>query len=152
MSRPCAFCFPLLSIRGCVGVAGLALTTALAQAASAPHGDPTRQHLWKSVPDEVYLEESGEKIITEKPVTALGIQGSTLSAVVGEDLKRLVGAAFEDVAGAPKGLRRLRSLGQGLWGAAQDGAYRFAGQTWIRIDTNVFTDFCLHLGQVYGAT
>src|SRR5439155_27275870 len=55
-------------------------------------------------------------------------------------------------AGAPKGVRRLRSLGGALWAASEEGAYRLAGSAWERIDTRRFTDFCLHLDQVYGAT
>ena len=60
--------------------------------------------------------------------------------------------ALEDATGAPRGVLRLRSLGGALWAATGAGAYRFQGGAWERIDERPFTDFCVHLGQVHGAT
>src|SRR5947209_4965502 len=108
--------------------------------------------LWKPVADEVYLQEIGAKIATDKPVTSVAVHSNTVYMVVGGDLKMLQDAALADSAGAPKGVRRLRSLGGALWAASDEGTYRLAGSAWERIDTRRFTDFCLHLGQVYGAT
>ncbi len=60
--------------------------------------------------------------------------------------------AFAESPGAPKGVRRLLSLAGALWAATDTGAFRYAGITWEKVDAGRFTDFCLHLGQVFGAT
>jgi len=73
------------------------------------------------------------------------VTGGTLNVL-------LKSGALENQADGPSGVQRLRSLGGALWAATGKGAYRFDGKTWDRIDERVFTDFCIHLGQVYGAT
>ena len=108
--------------------------------------------MWKPVPDEVYLQEVGEKIVTDRPVNAITVYGDSVFAVVGSDLKILSGGALQDSTGAPKNIRRLRSLGGALWAATGEAVYRFAGSGWEKIAVGDFTDFCLHLGQVYAAT
>src|SRR5207249_11784991 len=45
-----------------------------------------------------------------------------------------------------------RSLGGALWAATDDGAFRFASNAWEKVNSERFVDFCLHRGQVYGAT
>ena len=102
--------------------------------------------------DEVYLQEIGEQIRTAQPITALAVHQDVLYAVTGGALKALLQGALQDVAGAPAGIRRLRSLSGALWAAADNGSYQFASNRWQRIDERPMTDFCLHLGQVYGAT
>jgi hypothetical protein len=108
--------------------------------------------LWNPVADEVFLQEIGEKIPTQKPVTAVAVGDSGVYVVVGNDLQFLREDKLEPVTGAPAGIRRLRSLGGVLWAAAESGAYRIAGGSWERVDSRPFVDFCLHLGHVYGAT
>jgi hypothetical protein len=112
----------------------------------------TPAHLWKSVPDEVYLQEIGEQIPTDKPVTAVAVYDKKLYAGVGGTLKSLGDGRLKEVPGAPKNMSRLRSLGGALWAANPEGLYRFTGSAWDRIDPRPFVDFCLHLGQVCCAT
>jgi hypothetical protein len=134
--------------------AALLVIPAIAPAQSQPaaSANTSRARLWKPVADEVYLQEIGEKIATGKPVTALAVHGNALYLVAGGELKTLGGSALQDLPDAPKNVHRLRSLGGALWAASDEGTYRFAGSAWERVDPQVFTDFCLHLGQVYGAT
>ncbi len=140
----------------------LLVATALPRAASGadpitivPPGlytNAERRHLWKPVADEVYLQEVGGQVRTPQPVTALAVCQGKLYAVTGGKLKVLSQEALQDVAGAPAGIKRLRSLGGTLWVAAEDGNYRFATDKWQRVDEKAMVDFCLHLGQVYAAT
>ncbi|MBI3851692.1 MAG: hypothetical protein HY298_15665 [Verrucomicrobia bacterium] len=108
--------------------------------------------MWKPVADEAYLQEVGEKITTTQPVTSVAIHDKIVHAVIGGSVKTLQKGVFQDSAGAPKGVRRLRSLDGALWAATEDGVYRFAENNWKHVATQPFTDFCVHLGQVYGAT
>ncbi len=128
------------------------LAAALAQAASGAGPGSNISHLWQPAPDEVFLQEIGEQVVTEKPVSAVGTYQGTLYAVLGGELKLLRGSAFHEAKGAPKGVRRLRSLGAALWASAEGGVYRFDSKPWRKVDNRAFSDFCIHLGQVYGAT
>ena len=110
------------------------------------------QRLWKPVSDEVYLQEIGEKILTSNAVTALAVREGVLYLVEGATLKQLAAEKVEEVPGAPRGIQRLKSLAGTLWASAESGTYRYASNSWDRVDTRPFQDFCLHLGKVYGAT
>src|SRR6266446_6407159 len=110
------------------------------------------RRLWKPVEDDVYLQEIGEKIPTDKPVTAVAVLSNIVHVVIGGELKTIRDGVLAESPSAPKGVSRLRSLGGALWAAADAGAFRFVGSTWEKVDAGRFTDFCLHLGQVYGAT
>jgi len=134
--------------------APLVLTVAslcLAMTAAA-QTDTNVDRLWKPVADDVYLQEIGEKIITDKPITSVAIYNSTAYVVVGGGVKVVRGGELQDLVGAPKGVQRLRSLDGALWAATGDATHRFSGSTWDRVAAQALTDFCIHLGQVHGAT
>src|SRR5947208_5020128 len=126
---------------GLLGLAIWTLATGIAHAEATSNGIAAGQRLWKAVPDEVYLQEIGEKVITDKAVTSVAIHDSALYAVVGENLKVLRGLALEEAPGAPKNVRRLRSVGGSLWAATENGAYRFASGTCRHMDTNASMQF-----------
>jgi hypothetical protein len=111
-----------------------------------------RQRNWRPVADEPYLQEIGEKVPTEKPVTAVAIHKDSIYLVVGGKLAALRDGVLRDVPGAPADVRRLRSLGGALWAAAGNGTFRFAGGGWEHVDERPFTDVCEHLGRIYAAT
>ena len=124
-------------------------------ATASPPGaytNTTSRRLWKPVADEPYLQEIGEKIVTDKPTTAIAVYQESVHVVVGGILKVLREGVLKDAPGAPAGIKRLRSLGGALWAAAENGTYRFTGNAWVRVDEKPFVDFCFHLGQVHGAT
>jgi hypothetical protein len=118
-------------------------------AASAP---PDRPHLWRPVADVPYLQEIGEKVPTDAPVTAVAFHDGTLYAVIGNEVRVLRNGSLEAASGAPQGIRVLKALDSVLWAATESGAYRFDGSQWQRIDDRPYVDFCLHLGKVHAAT
>jgi hypothetical protein len=134
--------------RGFIVILGLGI--ALNLFAQTP--DSKTRRLWKPVADDPYGQEIGQKISTDKPVTALAIHAGILHAVVGTTLKILRNDQLLEVDGAPNGITRMRSLGNVLWAVTAQGVYRLTGLTWERVDERVFTDFCLHGGVVHGAT
>lgn len=140
---------PLAIFFNCIS--GPLLAEALSAHSDLP-GTVSPQHFWKPVPDEVYLQEIGEQLPTDKPVTSIAVYGKALYAVVGGKLEVLSDRVLKEVHDAPKDVRRLRSLAGAVWAANPEGAYRFAGGGWERIDSRPFVDFGLHLGQVHGAT
>lgn len=110
------------------------------------------RRLWKPVADEAYLQEVGEKFATDAPVTAVAVHNGAVYVVVGGTMKSLRDGSLVEANGAPTGVKRMWSLGGAIWTAAGDGTYRFADGHWSRVDEKTFTDLCVHLGQVYGAT
>jgi hypothetical protein len=119
-------------------------------APAAPAPRPTS--LWKPALDQPYLQEIGEKIVSDQPVRAVALLSNTLCAVVGDTLKRLVDGKLQDWPDAPPKISRLKSLAGELWAATPQGTYRFGGQNWQRLDDKPCVDLCLHLGKVYAAT
>lgn len=113
---------------------------------------PQPRPLWKPVPDEAYLQEIGEKIVTTQPVTAVAVYRGTAYGVIGGVVKAVQGERFEAVPAAPKNVQKLKTLNDALWATTASGVYRFTGSDWKRVDERPFVDLCLHLGQVYGAT
>lgn len=124
------------------------LFTGIARAATAepPH------RLEPPVADEVFWQEIGRKIPTDKPVTAIAVQDDTVFMVVGGAMKTLRDGALAAAPDAPTGVKRLRALGGALWASGENGTFRFAAGQWSRVDEKAFNDFCVHLGQVYAAT
>jgi hypothetical protein len=124
----------------------------LAGAATGADSEPAPSKFWKPVADEVYLQEIGQKIVTDQPVMAVAVLEGVPFAVVGDKTRVLREGTLTDAAGAPNGVHRLRSLAGALWAASPNGTFRFTGGTWTRVSENAFKDFCLHLGKVHAAT
>ncbi|MBM3881550.1 MAG: hypothetical protein FJ387_17805 [Verrucomicrobia bacterium] len=123
----------------------------LATAGPACAGEETNRR-WRPVPDEVYLQEIGQQVATDQPVTAVAVFGESVYAVVGGAVRVLRDGMLREVPDAPSGVGRLRSLGGALWAGAERGTYRFAGDGWSRVAEERLVDFCLHLGQVHAVT
>jgi len=136
----------LLAILACV------FTALVADGAVAQEKTSSPKPLWKPVADEVYLQESGEKVPTDAPVTALGLLNQTLYAAMNGDMYVLHDGKLQRVEGAPKDIQRLRVLNGALWAAAKSGAWCLADGKWTHVDRRPFVDFCVHLGTLYGAT
>lgn len=109
------------------------------------------RRFWKPVADEAFLQEVGEKLVTDKPVTAIAVYRDAVYAVVGGNVKTLRDGALKDTSGAPAGVKRLRSLGGALWVAAEKGTYRYQENAWQFMDERPFNDACVHLGKVHVA-
>ncbi len=131
----------------CVGIAAL---LAASSAMAAPAASAER--LWKPVPDEPYLQEFGDKLQMDLPVTSLAVLQGALYSVVDGQVKQLRERSFQDVPGSPAGVHRLRSLDNALWAIAKDSLYRMTADGWTQVASDEFVDVCLHLGVVYAAT
>ncbi len=57
--------------------------------------------LWTPVRDEMYLQESGRQVPTDRPVFAIGVLDGQVIAGFGNGVMRLAGDRLEAVAGAP---------------------------------------------------
>lgn len=131
-----------------LSVSGVFLALALA-AAPAP---PPAERLWQAAPDDVFLQEIGQKIPTPQPVTALAWHRGQLFCVMEGKLFGLANERLQPIPNAPTSIRRLRSLGDSLWAATDGGVHRHATEGWERISDERIVDFCLHQGAVYAAS
>jgi len=110
------------------------------------------QRLWKPVADEVYLQEVGQKIKTDKPVTAVAVHKGEAYVIVGGALHLLRNGGLEEVANAPKAVLLLRAIHDALWIVAESGTYRMADGNRTRVSEARFVDLCPHGGIVHAAT
>ncbi len=108
--------------------------------------------LWKPIADEPYLQEVGQKIETDTPVTAVALLGDNAYVVAAKTVYAIDGDALTPAAGAPPGVTHLEALDGALWAIAEPGVYRFQGTVWTQVSDLPFVDLCLHLGDVHGAT
>ncbi len=108
--------------------------------------------LWKPQHDNVYLQEVALKIATPKPVTSIAVSQGQCFAVTGGVVCRLVRDKPEEEKNSPLGIKRLLALDGALWALAADGIYRMEDNSWKKFDSMEFTDLCIHLGTLYGAT
>ena len=110
------------------------------------------EHLWQPAADTVYLQEVGEKVPTDTPVTAVAVLGDTLFAVMNDTLYTLDDATFVASEGAPAKVTHLETLDDVLWVAAAGGIHRYDGKAWAQLADLPAVDFCRHQGAVHVAT
>lgn len=122
------------------------------QATMGAAADDGAQRLWKPIADEVYLQEVGEKVPTERSIVSVALYNGSLYAVTGGKILCLKEGTLAAATGAPANVRKVQALADALWALAENGVYRFAGDQWQRVDERSFVDLCLHLGIVHGAT
>ena len=83
-------------LSACLWLANSALAAETASEAAKTPAASQMRRLWAPVPDEVYLQEVGEKVATDKPATAVALRGDVAYAVVGGALKILRGGVLVD--------------------------------------------------------
>lgn len=107
---------------------------------------------WKPIADEVYLQEEGHKIRTEKPVMGVGIYADGCFVIIEKQIYQLRDDRLELQKKAPVDVSRLIGLDGTLWALTGNGIYNYEGKTWVKIDDQVFVDLCMHHGQLHAAT
>lgn len=131
-------------------IAILCCSATAAERATAPPEHP----LYQPVPDEVYLQEVGRQLRTDRPVTALAALEGDVYAVVGGTLRQLDDDNLRAVEGAPTGIIRLFAFDGALWASTGDALYRFAegARSATRALAEPVVDMCLHRGALHAAT
>ncbi len=82
------------------------------------------QRLWNPVADDVYLQELGSQIQTDRPILSVADYDGTLYALTDQGGYRLDGKHLERVPELPAGLQRLRVLDDALWAMGSVGQSR----------------------------
>ena len=115
---------------------------------------PPKNPLYSAIADDVYLQEIGQKVPTDKPVTAVAAWQDEIYAVSEGKLLRLHDGKLEAVEKSPSGLQQLFVLDGKLWGSTADALYLFAddARTSRKVFEGAVVDMCMHNGAVYAAT
>ena len=112
-----------------------------------------REHnLWKPVPDDIYLQERGQKIPLQKPVTSIALLENRCYVVMERKIHLLSGEAFNLVKSGPENVKQLKSVNGALWALSSNGIYNLMENKWQKIDDKEFVDVCMHLGVLHAAT
>ena len=110
------------------------------------------QQLWKPQKDEVFLQESVQKIPTDEPITAVAATQGTCYALVGKQLFQVEDGKLLSASQAPEQVVRLKAAGGAVWALTSHGIYRNQGKAWKLIDKQIFVDVCMHAGALHAAT
>lgn len=100
--------------------------------------------LWETVPDDVFLQETGRSILTDTPINAVAVLDGELFAGTKEGVQKLQGDAFIDEKTALGPVSRLKALDGVLWAISETGLWRRTEGVWKQLDDNRYTDLCLH--------
>ncbi len=134
---------------------GLECVVALVAAAvfaDDPYQRSSEERNWTPVADAVYLQETGLKVVTDTPVTAVAVfNGSVLVSLSGS-VYELQADQLAVIPEAPAGIRRFRVLDGALWGISDTGLYRYDGTDLEQVSREPFVDACVVGGVVHAAT
>ncbi|MDX2444565.1 MAG: hypothetical protein QNK30_12270 [Bacteroidales bacterium] len=111
-----------------------------------------KKKTWKPVPDNIFLQEAGQKIPLDKPATSLAVLNHQCYVVVEGKVHLISEESLKVVSGGPENVTRLKTLNDVLWALTANGIYRFNENNWQLMDEKVYVDVCLHLGTLHAAT
>ena len=108
--------------------------------------------LWRPVQDDVYLQETGWQLKTEKPLTAVAVRGDDVFVGSQVGVQRLSDHRLVAAGGPKSPVGLLRVLRGDLWAGTTDSLWRYDGGGWSQIAAGAFVDICLHVGEVVAVT
>ncbi|MFV1968150.1 MAG: hypothetical protein ACC628_22220 [Pirellulaceae bacterium] len=127
------------------------LFTGVSIGASAGFAIPENPR-WKPIVDEMYLQEVGSRIETERPLLAVAVLDDTAYVGDGRGVHRVEDGKLVHADGPRSEIRRLRVLDGVLWAMGLKGLWRYADGAWSQIGSGAYVDVCLHAGDVVAAS
>ncbi|MCB9769861.1 MAG: hypothetical protein H6752_16810 [Candidatus Omnitrophica bacterium] len=113
---------------------------------------PSVAQTWTPIVDEVYLQEIGEQVETDTPVSKVAFHEGSLYALMGGDLYRLQDNQLVKVKDYDSPATELTVLQSGLYVASGEVLHRFIDGEWGEIQCEGgIRGVCEHLGQVWVA-
>ena len=104
--------------------------------------------LWRPVPDNVFLQEIGSKVVTPEPLHAVEIFKGKLYAGSENGLFLLEDDQLRPVRAFQIPVTRLVATTKSLWAIGKPGLHRFQNGIWKEISNERITDVTEHLGTV----
>jgi hypothetical protein len=124
------------------------LLAAIAANLSGAAASEVPKRLWQPVPDKVFLQEVGRKIVSDAPVTAVAVYGGMVYAGFGDGVRMLDKDGFVPCDGPAGAVRRMAVLDDALWVITANGLHRLRDGVWTAIAEGDVRGLCLHVGQV----
>lgn len=112
----------------------------------------SNDHFWRSVADDVYLQEAAHKIKTEKSIDGIGLYKDQCFVIIDRQIHELEGENIESIKNAPEDVSRLISIDEKLLALSNTGVHTYDGKKWKLIDDKQFVDVCMHHGVLHAAT
>ncbi len=111
---------------------------------------------WKPLVDEVYLQEIGSQIATERPLLSVAVLNGVAYVGSPEGVQRVEGDRLVGADGPRAEVRRLRTLDNSLWAVTERELWRYtANNGWSQVAKvgddaarNGFVDVCSHVGAI----
>lgn len=106
-----------------------------------------------SVPDVVYLQETGRQVASVEGLTSVALFNGTVFAGASRGLLRLEGDGLRSVEALTVAVDRLVVTGSNLWALSSSGLHRLGGTSdaWRRISGETVSDVCEFRGEVLAA-
>jgi hypothetical protein len=142
------FVMPIRSL--CVAISTVLALGAYDSSTASAQSPGTR---WKPVRDEVFLQESGRKIVTDRAVQSIAVFQGMVYLGFGDGLGRLDGDKVVFINDLKKeSIDRLIVLDAKLWAITPAGLYCCADEKWKAVAKEPVRDICMHAGTLYVAT
>ncbi|MCP4644107.1 MAG: hypothetical protein GY851_26930, partial [bacterium] len=100
------------------------------------------------VKDDVYLQEVGGKVATDKPVQAVAVWDGTVYVGFDDGVRILDGESLVSCDGPQEPVRRMKTVADALWVLTENGLHRLQDKAWCAISQGDYRDLCEHLGDV----
>jgi hypothetical protein len=107
---------------------------------------------WKPIVDDVYLQEVGHRIETQRPLLAVAMFNDAAYVADQAGVHRVDESKLVHAGGPRSEIRRLRTVNDALFAAGPQGLWRYAQNNWTKIADGPHVDVALHLGNVIAAT
>lgn len=108
--------------------------------------------LLQTVPDEVYLQEVGQRISSPTPLTAVGAHAGEVFAATKDGLLQLQGTMLVSVPGPEGVVTRFVQASGALWALTTRGAFRREGAAWKPVTAEALADLAEHRGELLAAS
>ena len=105
-------------------------------------------HLWRPVRDEVFLQETGRKVASAEPLSAVAVFEGKVFAGSDKGLYELNGDKLEPVSQMRETINRLVATSGTLWAITGHGLWRYQSGAWQKISEDPVTDVAEHLGEI----
>jgi hypothetical protein len=107
---------------------------------------------WKSLADDVYLQEVSSRIETDTPLTSVAVLNNTAYVGDSRGVHRVEKDALVLVEEPGADVLRMKTLGHELWVITRAGLWRFSADKWTQVASGAYVDVTLHLGEVVVAS
>ena len=113
---------------------------------------PPQNPIFQSIADDVYLQESPQKVPTKHPISALAVAKNTVYAVMQGKLYTLNNGHFERHPSKLAAVARLFKFENQLWLTTDKAVFQFSNGKPVQVFDTPMVDLCIHRNKIHGAT